>query len=209
MARLWAVVLWATLLLLPFAVLCTVNGVSGPSVAEHQAFCTRYCHSASHGCPHTAAKFDFEQPGPKLARRVFLANIRLLGSTSLGYQNTNLVVYVLAFPAACAGLLLAVLWPTRTAVTPSRARWFGLVVLLGSALAGLAVFPITGGLTRWGWSLRGLYWFCTDFCIHAGNGTTLTYDAFNFLLFTVAFPLTLLGLPAILFLKLLWIRAQR
>lgn len=188
-ARVWAVALWLGLLGLPFGVLGGVNGLRGP--ADHAATeaCSRVCHDARRGCRHTAARIDFERPAAAFARRVFLTNVRLLGSTPLGYQNTNLVVYVLGFPSLNAGLLLACLWPLpgRPTSTVHKVATLG-AWGLGIALLGLVV--VTGGLARWGLSARGLYWYCTDFCIHAANLTSIPYDAFNFLLFTVAFPLT-------------------
>ena len=39
-----------------------------------------------------------------------------------------------------------------------------------------------------------MYWLCTDFCVHMGNATGLTYEGFNFALFVVGFPATGVGL---------------
>lgn len=37
----------------------------------------------------------------------------------------------------------------------------------------------------------GLYWYLTDFCINAANLAGLTYAEFTFVMFVVAFPVTL------------------
>ncbi|MCB0554164.1 MAG: hypothetical protein KDD02_11475 [Phaeodactylibacter sp.] len=47
--------------------------------------------------------------------------------------------------------------------------------------------------------LNWLYWYCTDFCIHAANLLGITYEEFNFILFLLIFPgvtIILLGINA-------------
>jgi hypothetical protein len=190
----WPVIaLWLGLLALPFGVLGTVNGLYGPAGHDPGPACSRLCHDR--GCIHTDQQIDFRRPVARLAREVYVLNIRALKASPLGYQRTNLVVYVLGFPLLNAGLLLVVLWPLRR-TTGRGAK--AATVAIGLGLAGLLVVPVTtGGLAPWGWSLRGAYWYCTDFCIHAANLTGVPYAAFNFLLFTVAFPLTSCGLATL------------
>ncbi len=179
--------MWMLLMAAPFVVLGAVNVAHGPSHPALEETCTRWCHD--HGCPHTAARHDFSKPVPALARKVYYANIRALGATPLGYRNTNIVVYVLGAPALAGALLFACLWPADPRI--SRRRWgvWG-AMALAVGLAGVRLGVGIGRLAEW----RSLYWFCTDFCIHAANGMGLTYEEFNFLLFVLGFPLTLLGL---------------
>ena len=40
--------------------------------------------------------------------------------------------------------------------------------------------------------IQNIYWYCTDFCIHAANVLGITYVEFNFWLFIVVFPSTFL-----------------
>jgi hypothetical protein len=40
--------------------------------------------------------------------------------------------------------------------------------------------------------IRGIYWYFTDFCINAANLLGITYVEFNFWLFIILFPSTLI-----------------
>lgn len=188
MRYLWTFGLWATLLSLPFATLAVVNAAYGPATHTSTPVCTRACHDR--GCRHLLEKVDPEHPVVDAARRLYRANIAALRSTSLGYRDTNLVVYVVGLPAVFAGLLLVVLWRE-----PPRGGW-GLLAGAGGLLLGLvgSVAWRPQALLAWGTDRSAVYWACTDFCIHMGNLTGLTYEGFNFLLFLVGFPATLFGL---------------
>ncbi len=185
MPRLRTLALWASLLALPFATLAAVDVAHGPSTHEAAAHCTRACHD--HGCAHLAQRIDVTRPPVRLARQLYVANLHALKAPSFGYRDTNLLVYVVGFPVLFAGLLLALLLRRP----PGAVAW-GPVGLLGGLLGYVLVH--VEALGAWGSGRSGLYWACTDFCIHLGNRTGLTYEGFNFLLFVVGFPLTLFAL---------------
>jgi len=42
-----------------------------------------------------------------------------------------------------------------------------------------------------------LYWYCTDFCVNVANLLGVTYYDFNFWLFIIVFPGTLIALTAV------------
>ncbi|MBX2802701.1 MAG: hypothetical protein KTR31_33785 [Myxococcales bacterium] len=197
-AVIWTVILWATLLALPFATLAAVDVAHGPAVHTASADrCTRACHDR--GCAHLAQHVDTSRGVARLARRIYIANIEALRAPAFGYRDTNLLVYVLGLPLLFAGLLLAVLWP-RGGTSPSRRAWIALALPVG--LLGVLMAYVganAGQLWLWGVGRDAVYWACTDFCIHAANLTGLTYEGFNFVLFVVGFPLTtvaLIGLAA-------------
>lgn len=190
MRFLWTITLWLTLLALPFVTLAAVDVTHGPSTHAQRASCTRACHDR--GCVHLPQKIDVERPVVRAARAVYVANIRALRQPAFGYRDTNLLVYVVGAPSVAAVLLWGVLWRR-----PGRWAW-GLLGLAAGLLvaAGAVVATRPEGLLAWGVGRDALYWACTDFCIHMGNRTGLTYEGFNFLLFVVGFPATLLGLFA-------------
>lgn len=188
MNRAWVLVLWATLLALPFALLAAVDAAHGPSTHAPAEHCTRACHDR--GCVHLLEVVDPENPVVQAARGLYVANLEALRAPSIGYRDTNLLVYVVGFPLLYASLLLVVLWraPPRVVRPATVGAGLGLVALLGS----VALRP--SALLAWGRGADALYWACTDFCVHMGNLTGLTYEGFNFLLFVVGFPFTLIAL---------------
>lgn len=185
MQRLLAVsILWMSLLALPFAVLLAVDAVNGPSTHAAADHCTRACHDR--GCAHLPRVVDTSRPVVRAAREVYVANIRALAAPSIGYRDTNLLVYVVGFPALYAVILLVLLlrWPVAWRWPVALASSGIVAALLAGVLARIEVFG------AWGSGRTALYWLCTDFCIHMGNATGLTYEGFNFALFVVGFPLT-------------------
>ncbi len=194
MGLLRVLLLWLCLLALPFATLLAVDAAHGPSThAADAVACTRTCHDR--GCAHLALRVDVSRPAVRAARAVYEANIDALAAPSIGYRDTNLVVYVVGFPALFAALLLVILLRR-----PAARGWRPLLVGGGllSGLVGVVALQIDA-LAAWGTGRSAVYWLCTDFCIHVANLTGLTYEGFNFALFVVGFPLTavlLAGLAA-------------
>jgi len=190
---LWTLVTCSLLLALPFLAMTVTNLAHGPSHHADASTCTRGCHD--HGCAHTAAIVDLRSAPARAARAVYLENIRLLHASPLGYQPTNLLVYVLLAPTVAGLSLAAVLWP---GVPVGRPRVGATATLaLGVAGLGAIVAQQAEGLNRW----SSLYWFCTDFCIHAANDLGITYEIFNFGLFVVGFPVVVIGLAAVALLR--------
>jgi len=197
MRFLWTFALWLTLLCLPFATLAAVDVTHGPSTHVRADHCTRACHDR--GCAHLPDKVDVNRPVVRLARQVYEANIEALRAPSFGYRDTNLLVYVLGFPVAFALLLPLVLWPRRR---PGPVAWAGLVASVGGLVGlGAVVASRSEVLLAWGSGRTALYWACTDACVHLGNLSGLTYEGFNFVLFVVGFPGTLLVLLLLTFVR--------
>lgn len=187
----------AALLVLPFLALLVVTTAHGPASHAPADVCTRACHDR--GCIHLTRKVDTNAPVVRAARSVYRANIRALHAPSLGYRDTNLLVYVLGMPTVCAVLLLIVL-----AREPSRRHWVALAGLLAAGAVMVAsVAGRPGAALAWGTDRDAVYWMCTDFCVHIGNRTGLTYEGFNVLLFLVTFPATLLVLATAAFHRLI------
>ena len=184
----WTFAMWLVLLALPFATLAAVDVTMGPSTHARAAYCTRACHDR--GCAHLATKVDMSRPVARAAEAVYRANIAALKRPALGYRDTNLLVYLVGFPSVAAALLWAALW--RRPTPWSWAALLGAAGLLAGLLAVVASNP--AGLLAWGRGRDALYAACTDFCVHMGNLTGLTYEGFNALLFIVGFPGTVLGL---------------
>jgi hypothetical protein len=190
MRFLWTFALWLCLWTLPFATVAAVDVSYGPSTHATAERCTRACHDR--GCVHLGQKVDLERPAARAAEALYLANIRALRGPSMGYRDTNLAVYLLGFPAIGGVLLWGALWRR-----PTRGSWAVLALVagaLGGVVSVVAARPM--GLLAWGSGRDAVYWACTDFCVHMGNLTGLTYEGFNFLLFVVGFPVTLVGLAA-------------
>ena len=202
MPRLRALCLWALLLVIPFATLLAVDARFGPSTHAAAAHCTRACHDQ--GCAHLPRVVDTERPVVQAARAVYHANIQALAAPSIGYRDTNLVVYVLGFPALYAVLSLVLLWRL-----PMARRW-GPMLLTGATAAGLLGYAASRAevLASWGSGRSAVYWVCTDFCVHMGNLTGLTYEGFNFALFVVGFPLTGVLLLVALGVSVVWPRRE-
>ena len=96
--RLW---IFFFLVTLPFLLMVVVNVSMGtPSSTYNATQCTRYCHD--HGCAHVTVAIEGPVSTPffRLARKLYVANIRWLHHNPFGmsYKEINLVIYVLILP---------------------------------------------------------------------------------------------------------------
>ncbi len=139
--------------------------VLGGQIQDHtqQSYCTWRCHD--HGCPHSAAIGPSFLPRRWSANRLENQATGWLHAMPFSYRQANLIVYGALVPLMA--LLLSIWWW----------NWY-IAIGTGISVALFALHP------EW-------YNLCTEFCIHLGNWTGLSYSGNCFWLFLVGIPLVL------------------